>query len=196
MKSYSAFFVRGDDIAGARQVFGRAEPIAGTPWLLCAYQRDDGPPDDDVLLGQASLTQEKSQQLGEVFFVFGDTSINGFAYEHARDGLLLRKLVWFPLLDDDWAEGWLCAEGEPEAWEQRLFNADALARLLEGERQRYEDHGKADQIATRVAEIQEVWEAGRIVAGHTFPECDGTAALLVEHSHGISRPELTGGHAV
>ena len=46
--------------------------------------------------------------------------------------MLARKLVWFPLLDnDDWQCGWLCAEGEPEEWEKIFFSPHNLKQFLE-----------------------------------------------------------------
>lgn len=187
MKSYSAYFVRSDRAEQARAAFRDIVPIESSDWLMCAFRKDDSPPDDEVLEGRESLTQEKSKDLGEVLFVYGDTSMDGFAYEHARDGELLRKLVWFPMLDDDWTAGWLCAEGESEAREARLFSPDNLARFIEDERQRLEDEGAEDSFPAREAEIRAIWDSGRIVAGKTFPACDGTVALLVEQSHGILR---------
>ncbi|OLP17395.1 hypothetical protein BST81_16500 [Leptolyngbya sp. 'hensonii'] len=187
MKSYSAYFVRLSSMEEARSRFSTVEPIADSPWLMCDFRKDAPPPDDEVLEGQKNLTQEKSRRLGEILFVYGDTSVDGFVYEHACDGTLLRKLVWFPLLDDDWTAGWLCADGEPEPWETALFREDSLARFLENERQRLEDEGMEDAFPEREAEIREIWSAKQIMAGKTFPSCDGTVALLVEQSYGIQR---------
>lgn len=186
MKSYSAYFVRAERAGQAQRVFGKVEPMADSPWLLCEYRKDDMPPGDDALEGRTSLTEARSQQLGEILFVYGDTSADWFVYEHARDGVLLRKLVWFSLLDD-WTAGWVCAEGEPEPWEAALFSPDKLAGFIENERQRYDDEGNADDFPEREAEIRKVWEAGQIIAGNTYPACDGTVALLVEQSYGIKR---------
>ena len=115
MKSYSAYFVRAAAVEQARAVFGASvQPLPDSPWLLCAYQPDDELPDEDVLLGETSLTQAKSEALGEVFFVYGDTCVDWFIYEHAQDGELLRKLVWATLPEGDWDDcGWALAEGAP-----------------------------------------------------------------------------------
>src|SRR5689334_8569096 len=107
MKSYSAYFVRADKAEEAQEVLGKVEPIADSSWVMCSFHKDDGPPDDAVLEGRESLTKAKSQKLGEVFFVYGDTSMDAFVYERARDGVLLRKLVWFAFLGDDWTSGWV-----------------------------------------------------------------------------------------
>ncbi len=191
MKSYSAYFVRNEAIENARTVFGkRVEPLPDSPWLLCAFQPDDELPDDEVLFGEESLTEAKSGQLGEIFFVYGDTSVDWFVYEHASDGRLLRKLVWFTLPDDEWNSGWVCVEGEPEDWEATLFRPDSLERYLENERQRLEDEGRGDEVAAMEAEIRQLWDLKQIAAGKTLPFCDGTVALLIEKSYGISRFDI------
>ncbi|MFN8660235.1 MAG: hypothetical protein U0105_28115 [Candidatus Obscuribacterales bacterium] len=187
MKSYSAYFVRNDDIDSVRQVFNKVEPIAGTGWLMCNLCKDDDPPDDDMLNGETSLTQERSEQLGEVIFVYGDTSMDTFAYEHAQNGELVRKLVWFQGPDGDGTLEWLCADGEPEPWEAALFRSDNLERLIERERSHYQDNGRLAEFAAREAELRQHWATGRISVGRTYPDCDGTAALLVEKSFGINR---------
>lgn len=188
MKSYSAYFVRSEAAEAARAVFGSAEAVPGSAWLLCRFDTDAGPPDDAVLEGQESLTETPSQTLGEVLFVYGDTSVDGFVYEHARNGELVRKLVWFPMLDDDWTAGWMCAAGRPEEWEATLFRPDALTSFLDLERQRYSDDGRDDEFPDYEAEIRAAWNTGQIVAGKTYPACDGTVALLVERNFGIVRP--------
>ena len=187
MKSYSAFFARAENLDRALEIFGEAEPIEGTAWLLCAYDVGASPPNDDVLWGRESLTLERSKQVGEIVFVYGDTSTEGFVYEHARDGELLRKLVWFPMLDEDWTAGWLCVVGTPEDWEQVLFRPDKLESYVDLERMRYEDEGRESEFASREAEIRRSWAGGRIEAGTAFPSCDGTVALVVERSFGIDR---------
>ena len=188
MKSYSAYFIHTEDITVAQAVFSKIVPIADSSWLMCNFTKDDEPPEDEVLLGQASLTEAKSQQLDEIIFIYGDTSIDGFVYEHRLNGMLVRKLVWFPLLDDDdWQCGWLCAEGEPEEWEKIFFSPHNLKQFLEWEKGRYEDEGKEAEFSIRKAEIIEIWKTGKIIPGNTFPLCDGTMAIFVEESYGIKR---------
>lgn len=189
MKSYSAYFVknRDIDIESVRKIFRHAAPAAGGSWLLGEMRRDAGPPDDEALNGEVSLASPPSETLGEVVFVYGDTSIDGFVYEHAQDGKLLRKLVWFPMLDDDWTAGWICAQGAPEDWETALFRADALERLIERERENYAESGRNGEFPAHEIELRTAWAEGRIEAGRTYPECDGTAALLVERIYGIER---------
>ncbi|CAN1213157.1 hypothetical protein TUMEXPCC7403_23330 [Tumidithrix helvetica PCC 7403] len=188
MKSYSTYYVRTGDIENTRRVFSKVEEISGSPWLMCNYCKDDGPPDDEILFGEDSLAEAKSAEVGEVIFLYGDTSIDSFVYERAKNGVLLRKLVWFALLDDDWTSGWVCVEGEPEEWEKTLFREDTRDRFIYNERQRYEDEGNADSFPDYEAEIREAWNAKVIVAGKTYPSCDGTVVLLVEQAYDITRP--------
>lgn len=47
-------------------------------------------------------------------FVYGDISKDWFVYEHARDGDLLRKLIWCSLIYDEWNSVWVCVQGESE----------------------------------------------------------------------------------
>lgn len=185
MKSYSAYFVRREDFDIAKSRFGRVTPVVDSSWLLCDFDRDDCPPEDEVLCGRESITEAKSLGLREIIFVYGDTSVDGFVYEHRLNGVLVRKLVWFPLLNDDWDSGWLCAEGEPEDWEKTLFSSESLERFIGYERERYADEGKATDFPVRETEIREVWNAGKIIAGNPFPMADGTVPLVVEESYGI-----------
>jgi hypothetical protein len=124
MPSFSGYFVKSNEVEQITRLLGAPEGVADTPWFVAKYSPGASPPSDDVLWGRASLTEEKSQQLGEVIYLFADTSTGGFVYEHAQDGKLVRKLVWFPLLDDDWTPGWLCAVGVREGWETALFRPD------------------------------------------------------------------------
>jgi len=192
MKSYSAYFVRAAALEKAQAVFGASvQPLPDSPWLLCAYQPDDELPDEEVLLGETSLTQAKSEALGEVFFVYGDTSVDWFVYEHAQDGQLLRKLVWSMQPEGDWDDcGWVLAEGEPEAWEAALFRADSLARHLDNASQQLQDERRGGEVAAMQADAQKLWAAQHITAGQTLPVCDGTVATLVEKSYGIHRFDL------
>jgi len=140
--------------------------------------------------GRASLTEAPSRALAtEVLYLFGDTSGDGsFVYEHAKDGALVRKLVWFPLLDDAWTAGWLCALGRGEPWEAALFRPGALASTLELERDRFDEQGKAADFPAREARIRQSWADHRIEAGTSFPPADGTVTALLEKHFGLVRP--------
>jgi hypothetical protein len=192
MKSYSAYFVLSPAIADAQAIFGNAvESLPDSPWMMCGFCRDDEIPDDEVLFGEESLTAAKSQQLGEIIFVYGDTSQDWFVYEHARDGELLRKLIWCSLIDDEWNSGWVCVQGEAEDWEVALFepsfNPHKLEQCLARARARLEDEERESEMPELEAEIRQAWKLKLITAGKTYPECDGTVAMLVEKSYGINR---------
>jgi hypothetical protein len=188
VKSYSAYFVKSECLDKAQKLFKPIAPVPGTPWLICDLHADDSPPADDVLWGKKSLLLPRYEQLTEIFFVYGDVSGEGsFVYEHAQKGELVRKLVWFPMLDDNWTAGWLCASGQPEPWEAPLFSARALTIVLEFERSRCDDEGRSAEFRKIESEIRRLWAAKTILAGKTYPSCDGTVAKLVERSYGINR---------
>lgn len=194
MKSYSAYFVRTDDPEALRAKLGRVdsrsvEPVAGSAWVSWSYRPDDGPPRDDYLWGRASITEGRSAKLGEVIYLWADTRAEAFVYEHARDGALLRKLVWFPVVDDDGTPGWLCAQGEPEPWETALFRPESLDGVLAEERDRLDERGQGESFPAREAAVRRIWEERRIEARDTVPRADGTVALLVEAHFGLVRPE-------
>ncbi len=119
--TFAAFFVRTSDLARASRLLGPAEPVAGSAWAVCGHSRSAGPPADDVLEGRRDLTSLSSAELREVIYLYGDSSAGAFVYEHAVGGTLVRKLVWFPMLDDDWTPGWICVQGQPERWEAALW---------------------------------------------------------------------------
>jgi hypothetical protein len=187
MKSSAQYLVKHANLEAVRLAFGSAEPVPSSGWLRCDLRLGASPPNDDVLWGKASLTVPRSQEFGEVVYLFGDSSTDSFVYEHARDGQMLRKPVWFPMLDDDWTAGWLCAQGEPEPWEAALFASDGLERFLEREQQRHDDEGRSDAFEAHSAQVRAVWAAGRIEAGRTYPECDASVVALVERYYGAQR---------
>ncbi len=187
MKSYSLFLVKNSALNEAQQPLGHTEPVAGTSWVRYQFTKDADPPDDEILTGEASLTESLSETLGEVIFVYGDTSIDGFVYEHADQGEMLRKLVWFPMLDDEWNAGWIFVDGQPESWEQILFKEDRLASYLERLRAQYADEGHGESFDRCAQQVQEDWATGEIHAGNRYPECDGTMALVIESHYGVER---------
>ncbi|BAZ85266.1 hypothetical protein [Dolichospermum compactum] len=146
---FSLFF-RTEDFDIAQAGFSKIVPIVDSSWLLCDFCKDDYPPEDEVLWGQESITEFKSPELREIIFVYGDTSVDGFVYEHRLNGVLVRKLVWFPLLNDDyWESGWLCVEGESEDWEKALFTSESRERFMGYARERYANEGKETDFPSR-----------------------------------------------
>jgi hypothetical protein len=188
MKSYSVYFIRNSNLELVHSIFSKVDTLPNSKWLMCNFNKDDYPPDDDVLWGQANMIVDQLLILGEVLFLYGDTSCDGFVYEHALNGKMLRKLVWFPMLDDDWTAGCLYVIGDSEEWESQLFREIQLTQYLEGEKGRLEDFGQADQFGAIAQAIKEAWQKKQIMAGKTFPPCDGTVPLLVEGYYKIHRP--------
>jgi hypothetical protein len=128
MKSYSCYFIKSNDPNTLHAKLGPVdsrdvESVDGSEWIPWRFRQGASPPDDEVLNGEASIADQQSSRLEEeVIFLFADKSSDAFVYEHARDGQLLRKLVWFPMLDDDWTAGWTHASGESEPWEAPYSN--------------------------------------------------------------------------
>jgi len=205
MKSYDVYYVKLDDLAELerraggerklRMTFSKADKPQGSPWLVCNYCDGASPPDDRVLSGEASLAGPRSQTFGEVIYIFANMP-DSLVYEHALDGKMLRKLVWFPLLgpdtadvDDDWTPGWLCTEGEPEPWEASIFfRPEKLPEAIEGEKMRFADRGREDGFAGREMTIRKMWDDHTIAANETLPYCDGTVAFAIEKHFGIPSP--------
>lgn len=190
MKSYSVCYIKDktlediERLAGGerklRMTFGSINVHPDSPWLECSYRKDDSPPSDEALFGETSVIDKKSEIFGEMIFLFADTS-DSFYYEHAHNGVLLRKLSWFPLLDDDWTPGWICVQGEPEPWESDFFfNEKALLRTIEEERSLYDFEKRSDYFPSREKEIRQIWENRKILTKTVLPKCDGTVAMHVE----------------
>ena len=86
---------------------------------------------DDVPLGDETGYEEDpelctargpSARYGEAIYVFEDEGTDQLCYDHCRDGVLLRKLVYS---FDGCASSWTCIAGTPEPWEDELFGAAA-----------------------------------------------------------------------
>ena len=187
MKSYAACFVRGPSVAALehrvggegklRMLLGTVEAFVDTPWLTCGFVKDAAPPDDGVLWGRYSLTQLHSKTLGEVLSLYVDHSDGSFVYEHAHDGILKRKLTWFPLLDpsraavdSDFSPGWLCARGAAEPWESAaFFRPEQLTQAIQAERDRYQATGRSGELPPREQALREMWDEHSIRALETLP---------------------------
>jgi hypothetical protein len=181
MRSFSVYFLRTTKIETSQQRFGSLKALPDCPWIQAAFCPDDYPPDDPILLGEETLAVTPSATLGEVIFLYGDTRDDWFIYEHARDGHLLRKLVWCPLLDDDWNAGWVVVEGEPEPWETQLFSPHGLTGCIE--REELEPALQAQWQA----ELEAAWASQTLTQGKTYPPCDGTVVWMVQDFYGIPR---------
>ena len=204
MKSYSAYFIQAASVAELESRAGGAKPLAslfnavavpGSKWIVCGYDTQAAPPEDDALLGTESLTLEKSKTLGDVIHLFADRSTEGFFYEHSKDGVLQRKLVWFPLLEAAGTPGWICVQGNSEPWEEPLFfTTKRLDEVLRFSQLGYEDRemdGEAGALAqspARESVIREIWAKRELAEKSTLPSGDHTVALVVEKHFGLALP--------
>ena len=73
-----------------------------------------------------------SQPNGEALFIFVSERGNGFQFEHARNGEIVRALSH---ADSEWGRN----RGSPEPWERVFFREELLERLLEDLTCDYED---------------------------------------------------------
>lgn len=201
MKSYSAMYMKAANLEELQErsggqfqkYYSKARQVPGTDWVLAEYSPDDYPPDDEYMSGEESLVLAKSEIYGELIYLYGDFSYDLFAYEHVRDGEMLRKLVWCSGLDPELAEiddestpGWLCVEGEPESWEAAiLFSPADLERQIEREKDMYAYQERSDNFPAREARLRQAWETRTISPQTTFPFCDGTVAIAVEEFLGL-----------
>ncbi|MGV8125273.1 MAG: hypothetical protein AB2L14_36455 [Candidatus Xenobiia bacterium LiM19] len=200
MVSYSVYYLKDrtledmERLAGSEKDigfdFGRINAFPDSPWLECSFNGDDYPPDDAALSGELSVIQKLSERLGEVIFLFCSKP-DSFYFEHARDGVLLRKLVWMPMLDDFGTPGWICAQGESEPWEREFFFSEKKRSLaIQKERDLLSMEPDFDTIfPAREAEIRRIWENREITGGNAFPACDWTVAIPVEKIYGLQHKD-------
>lgn len=66
--------------------------------------------------GEAGTTVPWSSKLGEVWYLEAASVSGVFGYEHGKDGQILRSLGFYP------DEGWVVVEGEPEPWEEDVWD--------------------------------------------------------------------------
>jgi len=121
-------------------------------------------------LATASDLEALSRAVGEVvaFYEVEEGSSMGI-YAAWRDGALVRDLEWF---EDQWAK----VEGEPQAWETPLFEAESLERSLERAR---DGGGSADDVkaafATGIIEQGSPWPLNERMAVHIRTVLGGPA---------------------
>jgi len=77
----------------------------------------------DVDWTQPGSTVKWSTKFGEAWLFVAASTSDVFAYEHSRDGKILRALGF------DGSEGWHVAHGEPEDWEK--FDGEPTVGELE-----------------------------------------------------------------
>lgn len=173
--SFGVFYVRAEDGAELRQRYGRVDE-AGGGWLACGFG-DRLMPDDVYEDGRADRSASAAAALsavhGEAIYLWADSSGDELVYDHAKDGVLLRKLLW---TYDGCESSWECAAGEPEPWEEVLFASRNLEqRLASVEPEEHEA-------------VRAVYGARRIEAGARYPSCDASVAEVIERHFGLTRP--------
>ena len=174
---YNAYFVRTQQpIAKLQERFSQLERIPKTEWIVCDFgdRYMDG-----VFEGEGYLTQELSEEFGEVIFIAIDTSNDQLDYEHSQDGVILRKLAW---LSDGCQSTWMCVEGEIEDWEKTVvFSSSNLERTRE--MIRYDQDLQllpAAEMELKEQELQTLWQNHQYVLNGQLPLGDATLGMVIQ----------------
>jgi hypothetical protein len=124
-------------------------------------------PDDDLA--------DLSREFGEAFSVQTQTIADLLVYDHFRAGKRTRGLTYAG------EAGWQRVVGEPEAWEQRVFFAQARLEeiLLELE----DDTSDAATLEREAAELRRLWAGGRLEEGNSRPAIDLRAVTRAITQH-------------
>lgn len=101
--NWQGIIVRATDLDAVREVEPRAIALPGG-FVRVAWDNFDW-----CTVGS---TVAWSTKFGEAWMLCAASTSDVFAYEHGRDGKVLRSLAF------DGSEGWSTAEGEPEPWER------------------------------------------------------------------------------
>ena len=184
---YNAYFLKTQQpIAKVQEKLPKPEPIPNSDWIVCDFgdRYMDG-----IFEGEEYLTQELSEEFGEVIFIAIDTSNDQLDYEHSLDGVILRKLAW---LSDGCQSTWMCVEGEMEDWERTtVFSANNLNRTRE--MIRYDRHLQllpADELEVKEQELQTIWENHQYMLNGQLPSGDATLGIVIQqHFFGITYPQ-------
>ncbi len=163
--NWSAFVVRAEDEAALARVI-EADPKAIALPGGYARLRWDSTPD----WTRSGGTIPWSTRFGEAWMFCAASASDVFAYEHGKDGAVLRSLGY------DGSEGWAVIEGTPEPWEKVLFSERQLADC----RQAAEDEPDEPRWEREI----EAMESGRLVVGHRFPQASSDLVILVARTLG------------
>jgi hypothetical protein len=131
-------------------------------WIVSApmFQPDD----------MASL----SKDFGEALSISVQTVADLVIYDHYVAGACTRGLTYAG------EAGWIRVLGAPEPWEsQALFSAVKLAELSE----ELEEDLEGELLAREKAELERLWEAGKLVEGSTRPPADPAALPRALEKH-------------
>ena len=131
-------------------------------WIVSApmFQPDD----------MASL----SKDFGEALSISVQTVADLVIYDHYVAGACARGLTYAG------EAGWIRVLGEPEPWESKtLFSAVKLAELSE----ELEEDLEGELLVREKAELERLWEAGKLVEGSTRPPADPAALTRALEKH-------------
>ncbi len=173
---YSAYFVKTQrSLSRVQEKFPQIERIPSSEWLVsdCGDRYVDG-----AFEGEEYLTQELSEDFGEVIFLAIDTSNDQLDYEHSQDGVILRKLAW---LSNGCQSTWESVEGEIEDWEKTtVFSLENLQRTQE--LISYDRHLQllpAAELAIKEQELQANWQSYQYILNGQVPLGDATFGLVI-----------------
>lgn len=183
---YNAYFLRTQQpISKVQAKFPQIERIPNSDWIVNDFgdRYIDG-----VFEGEEYLTQELSEEFGEVIFLAIDTSNDQLDYEHSQEGVVLRKLAW---LSDGCQSTWVAVEGEIEDWEKTtVFSSENLQRTRE--MISYDRHLQllpAAEMEIKEQELQNSWQDYQYVLEGQVPLGDATFGLVIlKHFFGITYP--------
>ena len=174
---YNAYFLKTQQpIAKVQEKLPQPEQIPNSDWIVCDFGDSyvDGTFEEDTY-----LTQELSEEFGEVIFIAIDTSNDQLDYEHSLDGVILRKLSW---LSDGCESTWMCVEGEIEEWERTsIFSLDNLNRTKE--MIRYDRHLQllpSAEMENKEQELQNIWQSPQYILNSQLPLGDATLGMVIQ----------------
>lgn len=127
--NWQGIIVRATDLDSIRELEPRAIALPGG-FVRVAWDNFDWT--------EVGSTVSWSTKFGEAWMLCAASTSGVFAYEHGRDGEILRSLAF------DGSDGWLTVQGEPEPWER--FDGPPI----EGELEPFADSDLVLAIAERI----------------------------------------------
>jgi hypothetical protein len=181
---YNAYFVKTQQpISKLQEKLPNPERIPNSNWIVCDFgdRYVDG-----IFEGEEYLTQQLSEEFGEVIFIALDTHNDQLDYEHSLDGIILRKLAW---LSDGCKSTWICVEGEMEDWElNSIFSPNNLDRTREMVRYDQDLQLLPDsEMEVKEQELQTIWQNHQYMLNGQLPLGDATLGMVIQqHFFGIT----------
>jgi hypothetical protein len=173
---FNVNYVKGSAAVDELRKLYRRVDAAGPEWIACGFG-DSGFPDEAFgerrdepeVFASAKL----SKRFGEAIYIYSDSRADELLYDHSRDGRLVRKLMW----TSDGSEcTWSCVAGEPEPWEDALFDPRQLATAL----------GMVEPEER--AAVEAAFRDRHLVPGARWPHGSAHFAQVIERHFGIIRP--------